>query len=186
MPLPSRHIRGALALSALAFAACGDDDDNGVQPIPAGAAEIAADITTDRTFYAETTYKLKTFVHVANGATLTIRPGTRIEGSLGSALFVLRGARIMAEGRPDAPIVFTSDQPVGSRKPGDWGGLVIVGNGQLNRAGTVDIEGTGTSQQNYAIDYGKGNRSPNNADNSGVLRYVRVEFAGFGPAPTRS
>ena len=146
-----------------------------------GAAELSANITEDRILYAETTYTLTNWVHVSNNKTLTIRPGTTIKGRTGSALFIMRGSKIMAEGRADAPIVFTSDQPVGQRKPGDWGGLIILGNGQINRAGVVDLEGTGSGgAQNPAIDYGGGT---NNADNSGVLRYVRVEFAGVEFSP---
>jgi hypothetical protein len=69
---------------------------------------------------------------------------------------------------------------VNSRKPGDWGGLVIIGNGIINRTGTVELEGTGTPEQNYTVTYHGGS---DNDDNSGTLQYVRVEFAGFGVAP---
>jgi len=149
--------------------------------------EISQDITADRTFYPDTTYILKGFIHVANGATLTILPGTTIQGdyeTVGSSLFVLRGAKINAVGTAAQPIVFTSERPVGERKPGDWGGLIIVGNADLNRGGEIEIEGTGTvtgttSGTNYPVYYSKGS---NPADNSGELRYVRVEFAGYGPA----
>ncbi|MBM3908202.1 MAG: fibronectin type III domain-containing protein [Gemmatimonadetes bacterium] len=152
------------------------------------AAEIASDITSNRTLFADTTYTLKGFIHVANGATLTIQPGTTIRGdfnTLGSALFVLRGAKIMAVGTAEAPIVFTSSRPVGQRQAGDWGGLIIVGNAPINRSGSVEIEGSGTDGQaivggkNYQVLY-SGGTTP--TDNSGELRYVRVEFAGFAPS----
>ncbi len=188
MPPCMRTSRTALAalLAMTILAACGDDNDNGVGPvIPPGAADINADITTNRTFYAETTYTLTNWIHVANGATLTIEAGTRIEGSVGSALFVLRGAQIRAEGTATDPIVLTSDQAIGSRRPGDWGGLIIIGNGDINRSGVVELEGTGVGVGNPALDYGETGRTSNNADNSGSLRYVRVEFAGFGPAPNQ-
>ena len=176
----------AAALSTIAIAAC-SDDDNGVAPIPPGAADITQDITTSRTLFAETTYTLKGFIHVANGATLTIQPGTVIQGdfnTLGSSLFILRGAKIQAAGTADKPIVFTSSQPVGSRKPGDWGGLVIVGNAISNRTGTIEVEGTNTvagsaSGTNYQVVYSGGT---DNNDSSGELKYVRVEFAGFAPS----
>ena len=150
-------------------------------------ATITGDITANRTLFSDTTYTISGFVHVANGATLTIQPGTKIVGDqnvLGSSLFILRGARIIANGTAQAPIVFTSARPVGQRQPGDWGGLVIVGNGVINRSGTVQVEGTGTVTgttpgTNYVVNYSGGN---NNADNSGSLQYVRVEFAGFAPA----
>src|SRR5687767_11538419 len=145
----------AVITAAVSLAAC-SDSDNGVEPIPSGAAELNADIVANRTLHAETTYTLTAYVHVQAPAVLTIEPGTTIKGRTGSALFVMRGARISAEGRADAPIVFTSDQPVGSRKPGDWGGLVLIGNGIINRAGVVLLEGTGTPTANPSIEYGNG------------------------------
>ena len=183
-----RSLSAALALSLGVLAACGSSDDPcGAAPtapgcgtgIPPGAADISADITTSRTLYEDTTYTLTNFVHVANGATLTIQPGTTIQGRVGSALFIMRGAKIDARGREDAPIVFTSDQAVGSRKPGDWGGQIIIGRGIINRTGAVLLEGTGSSGANPTIDYAGGT---DNADDSGFLQYVRVEFAGFGVA----
>ena len=167
----------ATMASAVLFAACGDSS-SGPDPVEAGAADLNADIVSNRTLHAETTYTLTNYVHVQAPATLTIEPGTTIKGRTGSALFIMRGAKINADGRVDAPIVFTSDQAVGSRKPGDWGGLVLIGNGIINRAGVIALEGTGTTG-NPTVEYGNGT---NNADNSGVLRYVRVEFAGFGVA----
>lgn len=150
-------------------------------------ATVTGDITANRTFFADTVYTISGFVHVANGATLTIQPGTKIVGDqavLGSSLFILRGARIVANGTAAAPIVFTSARAVGQRQPGDWGGLIIVGNGVINRSGAVAIEGTGTATgttpgTNYTLNYSGGT---NNADNSGSLQFVRVEFAGFAPA----
>jgi len=174
--------------TAAALGAC-SDDPTGPTVIPPGAAELTTDITANRTLYAETTYTIKGFVHVANGATLTIQPGTVIKGdfnTLGSSLFVLRGAQIVAQGTAAKPIVFTSSQPAGSRAPGDWGGLVIVGNGIVNRVttGGIEVEGTGTVTgsapgTNYRVTYDGG--AANN-DNSGELAYVRVEYAGYAPS----
>ncbi|HEU4699026.1 MAG TPA: fibronectin type III domain-containing protein [Gemmatimonadales bacterium] len=148
----------------------------------AKAATIAADITADRTLYADTLYTLSGFVHVANGATLTIQPGTVIQGdyqTLGSSLFILRGAKLMAVGTAEQPIVFTSSRPVGQRQPGDWGGLVLVGNAKINRGAPVLLEGTNTDpSKNPGIDYAGGT---DDGDSSGELRYVRVEFAGYAP-----
>jgi hypothetical protein len=152
------------------------------------AADITSDITTNRTLYADTTYTLKGFIHVANGATLTIQPGTTIKGdfnTLGSSLFILRGAKINAVGTADAPIVFTSSRAAGSRQAGDWGGLILVGNAPSSRSGNVIIEGSGTDGtavvggKNYEVTY-SGGTTP--TDNSGTLSYVRVEFAGFAPS----
>jgi hypothetical protein len=156
-------------------------------PGSGGEEIVEGDITTNRTFTADKSYIIRGFVHVTQGATLTIQPGTTIKGDYateGSSLFVLRGAKIVAVGTPDLPIVFTSSRPVGSRAPGDWGGLIIVGNGVVNRAGDVEIEGTGTATgtspgTNYRVLYTGGS---SNEDDSGELRYVRVEYAGFAPS----
>jgi hypothetical protein len=153
-------------------------------PVPgARIATIRQDITTNRTFFSDTTYILSGFIKVANGATLTIQPGTVIMGDYdipGSSLFILRGARINAVGTAERPIVFTSERPVGQRQPGDWGGVIIVGNGITNRGAPTYIEGTGTGPQNPLVDYSGGT---NNNDNSGTMRYARIEFAGFPTAP---
>ena len=150
-------------------------------------ATINTDITASRTFSADTAYTLTGFIHVANGATLTIQPGTKIYGdynTLGSALMIMKGAKIQAVGTATAPIVFTSSRAAGQRQPGDWGGLLLVGNAPNNRSGTVNVEGTGTDGntvvggKNYTVQYNGGNVA---ADNSGTLQYVRVEFAGFAP-----
>jgi hypothetical protein len=136
---------------------------------------LTGDITADRTLFADTLYVLQGFVKVTSGATLTIEPGTTIVGdpeTAGSSLWVLRGARIDAQGTADAPIVFTSGNAEGSRAPGDWGGLLIIGNGVINRSGTVLTEGPQGETETYS-------GGTDNADNSGTLRYVRIEFAGF-------
>jgi hypothetical protein len=148
-----------------------------------GTATISTDITSNRTLFADTVYTLSGFIKVANGATLTIQPGTRILGDFnipGSSLFILRGARIVAEGTATQPIVFTSQRPAGQRRPGDWGGIIIVGNGVTNRGAPTYIEGTGTGPSNPLVDYSGGS---DNGDNSGVMRYVRIEYAGFPTAP---
>lgn len=167
---------GALAV------ACSEADPLGPdETVPPGAAMITTDITTNRLFHAETTYTLSGFIKVANGATLTIQPGTKIVGDYdvpGSSLFVLRGAKINAAGTADRPIVFTSEKSTG-RQAGDWGGLIIVGNGVVNRADPTILEGTGTNATNPPVNYAGG---ANNADDSGELRYVRVEFAGYATA----
>lgn len=141
------------------------------------AATITGPLTQSRTLFADTVYTLSGYVKVQNGATLTIQPGTKIIGDttqVGSSLWILRGAKIDAEGTAAAPIVFTSARSPGNRKPGDWGGLVIIGNGIINRTGsTILTEGGAAGQaENYA-------GGTDNDDNSGTLRYVRVEFAGY-------
>jgi len=185
----------ALIATSVLGACSSDDNDNGgggcsADPTAPGcqpaAAEITADITQNTTWRANTVYTLKGFIKVQPGATLTIEPGTRIVGDYntpGSSLFILPGAKIEARGTAQAPIVFTSSQAVGSRRPGDWGGLILVGKGVVNRGSTtvpVILEGTGTGPTNPEVNYAGGG---DNADNSGVLSHVRVEFAGYATAP---
>jgi hypothetical protein len=122
-------------------------------------------------------YVLSGFIKVKNGAVLTILPGTKIVGDTnvtGSSLWILRGSRIEANGTLAQPIVFTSQRSPGNRKPGDWGGIIIIGNGIINRTGaTILTEGGAAGvAENYA-------GGSDNNDNSGVLRYARIEFAGY-------
>ena len=116
------------------------------------------------------TYTLKGWVYIAKGAELTIEPGTIIKGDKQTmaTLIAERGGKIIAQGTADAPIVFTSAQPKGQRKPGDWGGVILCGNAPHN-AGQAQIEG-GPRTKHGGNDV---------HDNSGVLSYVRVEFAGY-------
>ena len=154
-------------------------------PIGNAAADISGDIVANRTLFADTVYTLKGFIHVANGATLTVLPGTKIQGdfnTVGSSLWILRGAKLNAIGTAELPIVFTSSRTVGQRQPGDWGGLLMIGNAIDNRSGNVTIEGSGVdgttvaSGKNYFVTYNGGTVA---TDNSGTLQYVRVEFAGY-------
>ena len=167
----------------------GAEQSTTTNPLGAFTKTVTGDITTNTTWYRDTTYTLNGFIHVANGATLTIESGTTIKGdftTVGSSLFILRGAKIIAIGTAAQPIVFTSSQPVGQRRPGDWGGLIIVGNAVINRTGVeIEIEGTNTASgstpgTNYKVTY---NGGTTNTDNSGELRYVRVEYAGYAPTP---
>jgi hypothetical protein len=143
---------------------------------------LSGSISANRTLTPDTNYVLRGFVYVNSGATLTINAGTRIVGdttALGSALFVLRGARIQANGTASQPVVFTSQRAPGNRSPGDWGGLIIVGNARANRTGNVIVEGSNGSvvgADPNGIVYTGGTVDN---DNSGTLRYVRVEFAGY-------
>lgn len=138
-------------------------------------ATITGFIAANRTFYSDTTYTLQGYVKVVSGATLTIQAGTLIygdAGTVGSSLWITRGSKIDIQGTAAAPVVFTSSKAAGSRAPGDWGGIIMVGNGIINRTGTVNTEGPVGVQENYG-------GGTNNADNSGSLRYFRIEFAGF-------
>jgi hypothetical protein len=183
-----RTLRHTLPLGALVFvgvlAACGSD--TATTPIVPGpkVGRLEGNITSSRTLYADTVYTLSGYVKVRTGATLTIQPGTRIVGDTtvaGSSLWITRGAKIDAQGTVDKPIVFTSARTKGNRLPGDWGGVIIVGNGLVNRSvtggvATIYTEGPQGTGQNTAENYGGGTADN---DNSGTLRYVRIEFAGY-------
>lgn len=119
---------------------------------------------------ANNAYYLADPVNFQSGSTLNIQAGTVILGSeAGQGTLVIRqGAQIFANGSDMAPIIFTSEQEVGSREPGNWGGLVINGSAPTN-------EGVVPNGEGDSGPYG----GDNAADNSGTLRFVRVEFAGI-------
>jgi len=135
---------------------------------------VSGRITSDTTWTANNVYVLSGTVFVEN-AVLRIEAGTRIvgEGASIGALVISRTGQIFAEGRANAPIVFTSDQPAGSRARADWGGLIINGDAPLNVSGG-EAFGEGDTGA-----YGGNNPD----DSSGVLRYVRVEYAGIEFSP---
>ena len=118
------------------------------------------------------TYILKGWVYIARGSELTIEPGTIIKGDkqTKAALIVEPGGKLFAQGTETEPIVFTSEEAPGNRRPGDWGGVIICGeapnnNGVLNQI----IEGGPRTKHG-------GTKAD---DNSGVFSYARIEFAGY-------
>jgi PKD repeat protein len=134
-----------------------------------------------RNLVNDTVYILNGFVYVEDAAILNIEPGTIIRGDKDTkgTLIVTRGAKINANGTPDQPIVFTSNQPEGSRNYGDWGGLIILGNAPINvPGGTSVIEGGVDTPEGDGV-YG----GVNAADNSGTLKYVRIEYPGIAFVP---
>ncbi len=140
---------------------------------PAPVVVPAGTITANTTWTRNNIYLLNGFVYVDGGATLTIEAGTIIKGDLANkgSLIVKPGARLNAIGTAAQPIVFTSNQPVGQRQPGDWGGVILVGNAPTNRTAVTNVEG------GVAATYGGPNANQPN-DNSGTLQYIRIEYAG--------
>ncbi len=120
-------------------------------------------------------YTLKGYVYVTNRAILTFAPGSVIVSDVANkgALIVERNSKLMAAGTASEPIVFTSGKPAGQRQPGDWGGIILLGNAPTNRATEPTIEGGVNAQYGGAIA----------GDNSGTLTYVRIEFAGIASDP---
>lgn len=123
------------------------------------------------------TYTLKGYVYFTAGTTLKIPAGTIIKSDISQkgALIIERGAKIDAQGSADKPIVFTSGKPAGQRARGDWGGIIILGNAPTNRPTSPAplIEG--------GVDRRYGGTVVN--DNSGIMRYCRIEFAGIAAEP---
>jgi hypothetical protein len=141
---------------------------------PATTVTVIGNITTNTTWTKNNTYLLSGLVYIDSLVSLTIEPGTIIRGSSGNAsLIVKRGAKLIAEGTPCNPIVFTSNQAVGNRVRGNWGGIVMLGRARNNQPGGVaSIEGLTQAPANS-------HGGTDDADNSGILEYVRIEYAGF-------
>lgn len=140
-------------------------------------------ISSDRTLKSKYVYTIRGIVYVTNGAKLTIEPGTILQGESKSkgALVITRGSQIIADGTKDKPIVFTSD--ASSPKRGDWGGVVICGKAPTNASfngvqGVGQVEGGVNNGEGLGL-YGGTDAS----DNSGILHYVRIEYAGYAYLP---
>ncbi len=148
---------------------------------PATNAALSGEIATNTTLDASKVYLLSGFIYVKAGATLTIPAGTILRGDKSSkaAIIVTKGAKIIAEGTAAKPIVFTSNVAKGSRAPGDWGGIILLGKAPNNIPGGV---GTIEGGVNNAANAGAHGGTVAN-DNSGTLKYVRVEFPGIAFQP---
>ena len=136
---------------------------------------VTGEVTGAESWVNTNYYVLRGAVFVRNGGTLTIQAGTRVIGESGSVgtLIVERGGRLIANGTAAQPIVFTSDQAPGTRNRGDWGGIIVNGRAPVNLEG-----GEGAGEGDTGV---YGGTDPN--DNSGVFRYVRVEFPGVEFSP---
>lgn len=133
---------------------------------------LTGNISVNTKLYKRNVYLLQGNVYLTNNATLTIEPGTVIMGDSDSkaSLIVTKGSSLMAEGLETDPIVFTSNKAL--RKAGDWGGIIILGDAPINKFGNK-------SSVNFDTDASLSSYGGNNPEsNSGVLRFVRIEFAG--------
>ncbi|MDR3133478.1 MAG: hypothetical protein LBU42_05580 [Prevotellaceae bacterium] len=178
-----------MALVACCFAGCKKDDnggettssnedglvfvENNVRYIGDGDKEFEAP-KGDYVLDASKVYVIRGWVYIADGSSLRIPAGTLLKGKSedvnvkGSSLIIERGGKIYIEGTAEKPVVFTSDKPAGQRKPGDWGGIIICGKAKNNQ-NEMQIEGGPRTRHGGSDD----------ADNSGVITYCRVEFAGY-------
>lgn len=159
---------------------------------PTKVLSSSGEITSNLTLSKDTIYLIDRAVYVRPGAKLTIPAGTILKGKTSGAgigtLIIDRGAQIDAQGTATNPIVFTSAAAPGSRTTGDWAGIIIVGKAPINKP--ITIEGG-----NFNVDHDLNPSTPpsNSAlisgtddnDNSGILRYVRIEYAGY-PIATNS
>jgi hypothetical protein len=161
---------------ALGLFSCDRDLGGGEGPINVpSTTTLTGNINTTTTLTSDKVWTLKGYVYVTDGAKLIIQPGTTIVSDVAEkgALCIERGSQIIAEGTQSKPIVFTSGRPEGQRSPGDWGGIVILGRAKTNRSSEPTIEG------GIGRPYG----GTNDSDNSGVMKYVRIEYAGIAAMP---
>ena len=160
-----------LICGIMAFSSCRKNSEDPGPIVPPAPETVTGIITANKTLTADRVWILKGYVFVNNNATLTVEPGTVIKGDLADkgALIIERGSKLVANGTASSPIVFTSGKPVGERAPGDWGGIVILGKAKTNKGTEVKIEG--------GIDKYYG--GDDDADNSGSLKFVRIEYAGI-------
>jgi len=146
---------------------------------PATTTTVSTDITTSTTWSG--VILLQNKIYVRNSATLTIAPGTIIRGDKATqgSLIVTRGAKLNAIGTLANPIIFTSNEGIGNRNEGDWGGIVLLGLARNNQPGGVaNIEGiVPTTDTQYGGSFDN--------DNSGTIKYVRIEFAGIALEPNK-
>ena len=161
-------------IALMTLNSCSSDDDNTpIDDDPAGfqfdPADFKGDMPTgeDVTLDATKVYKLSGRVLVTEGSKLRIPAGTRIEGVGGTSSYiaVAQGGQIFVNGTATAPVVMTSSLP--NPQPGDWGGLVLCGKAPTNRGATAQAEVSDLTYGGNVLD-----------DNSGVIKYLRIEYSG--------
>jgi hypothetical protein len=157
-----------------AFVSCSDDDETTTTPVDNSLVVLEGNLET-RTLTKDKKYLIKGQTFVRTGKVLTIQPGTVIKGDKATkgTLVIDKGGKIEAVGTASEPIVFTSNLAAGNRDRGDWGGLVILGNAPVNQVDPA-IEGISP-----AVVFG----GTSATDDSGALKYVRVEYAGIELTP---
>lgn len=182
-----KKILFAICATTLLFGSCKQNEPKDPDPTPTSdVIELTGDISADRTLDASKKYLLKGFVYVTKGAKLTIPAGTLVMGDKASkgTLVITRGSKIDAQGTATKPVVFTSSFAAGTRQAGDWGGIVLLGKAPVNAsAGEAKLEGglvptNGGNEKDY-IWYGGSDVN----DNSGIIKYARIEFAGIALSP---
>lgn len=150
-------------------------DPGGNPPTESKTPDIRGEISTDQHWTKDKTYRLRGYVYVKTGVTLTIDAGTKIVSNKDSAgvLVIYRGAKIQATGTAAEPVVFTSAET--TPQPGDLGGVIIVGQATGNGNHSVIEGGVDAAYSAFG--------GTNDADNSGTIKYVRIEYAGKAVNP---
>ena len=198
-----------LSLAFLAITGCRKIEMDGEKEIfvvtkevaPVGVVSntvtLSGRITKDTTLFAKDVNYLSGIVYVMRGVTLTIQEGAKVMGKSSgadvAALVITRGAKIIARGTAEKPVVFTS----AAQNPasGDWGGVVLLGTARVNTTltwkgtavtGLTSVEG-GINDTEIGLGLaGSGDAAfptGNDADNSGVMQFVRIEYAGYAYQP---
>ena len=155
----------------VALASC---EPEPVKPNVVEGGTLQGTLTQNTTLKSGSQWVLKGYVYVPDGITLNIESGVTVKSDVAEkgALCIERGGKIYAEGTESSPIVFTSGRPEAERAPGDWGGIIILGKATTNKVDPTIEGGIGRT-------YG----GTDDNDNSGILRYVRVEYAGIAAFP---
>lgn len=137
---------------------------------------LTGEITEDTKLSKKYVYLLLGSVFVTNNATLTIEPGTVIKGDYATraSLTISKGAKIIADGLETDPIVFTSNRSL--KREGDWGGLIILGDAPTNKFGNGSVVSFYPQLSSSYENTNFGGADPES--DSGILRYVRIEYAG--------
>lgn len=153
------------------------DEGEVITPAPDPTSNVISGVISSSKFYAKGKWVLKGYVYVTEGATITFEAGCVIQSDITEkgALIIERGAKLIASGTKDNPIVFTSGKAVGSRAPGDWGGIILLGKAPTNRP----LDPAPTIEGGVGRQYG----GTDPLDESGILRFVRIEYAGIAAEP---
>ncbi|GGG16326.1 hypothetical protein GCM10011344_16110 [Dokdonia pacifica] len=172
----NKFLLSLFAATAL-FVGCADDDtadvtinNGGGEIVNPTSNVIGGTLTEDLELVTGVEYSLESALIVPEGFTLTINPGVVVRASTGSDVYVavLQGGTINAEGTSSNPIVFTSNSS--TPNPGDWGGLIVLGRAPINSV----VNGGSSTSEIGQLPYGGSDA----ADDSGIIRYVRIEYSG--------
>lgn len=161
----------SLTSAPMLFTACSSDNDPIVNPIDDIRENLKGEIKNGEHIILETgVYKLTGALIVQNGGKLTVKPGVVIEatpyrdGEEIRYIAVAQGGQIFAEGTKEKPVIFTST----NKTQQAWGGVVLCGKAPINKGNTANAEVSGLPYGGTQVD-----------DNSGIIRYARIEYSGY-------